>query len=204
MLFSDTFHFKMKFFYYGTLCLFSCVLGFSSETNFCAPEENITEILFAQCGMDEVLLPEEQPTLIKPAGEAEKTLEPSKPKPQTKPKTKTDGKPKPKKQPSGKKVAKSSSEKTAHKPIDMTTVGSQRALLLAYRKKTCQQLATDVNLTLTQRQMTMEKLECHTIDYHNFDPAKDRFLQAGSQDGMKKLVEKFSKENAKVQIPVRS
>ena len=37
----------------------------------------------------------------------------------------------------------------------------------------------------------MEKLDCQKIDYKNFKPEKDRFLNMDSQAGMKKLVEKF-------------
>ena len=41
------------------------------------------------------------------------------------------------------------------------------------------------------RILAMEKLECQKVDYKNFKPEKDRFLNLDSAAGMKKLAEKF-------------
>ena len=37
----------------------------------------------------------------------------------------------------------------------------------------------------------MEKLECQKINYKNFNAEKDKYLQADSAAGMKKLMDKF-------------
>ena len=164
------------------LFLFGAVFG---AQNFCSIQnENFTEIIFSQA-MD-------CDSQCEIGGISPTQTDPPKKEP-----VKQEQVPKKltakiqKESPTEKQPVKSAKKAKGKEKLDLTTPGARKGLILAYRKKTCQQVYYNREIPADMRKMTLEKLECQKINYKNFDPKKDRYLQADASEGMKKLTAKF-------------
>jgi len=149
--------------------LFGFVLG---AENFCSIQpENFTEIIFTELSCNALDGP--SVTIIEPV----KVEKPTAKIPSEKP---------------GKKKLENPPKKAkTEEKLDLTTEKAREGLVIAYRKKTCQQLYYNREIPADMRKLTMEKLDCGSIKYKNFDPKKNRYLQADSSEGMKKILAKF-------------
>lgn len=80
---------------------------------------------------------------------------------------------------------------------DPDKVVAHEDLMSSYTKKTCLQLSTTNTMNDTVRELTMDKLNCGSIQWQNYDPENDPNLQQSSEAGMQLLMDKLKQKQEK-------